>query len=725
MTDPFHESLQRAAAEYQRLHDEYSLLTLQNNLLQKQCYGSSHRLQIPAQSVPDRPRTTRRGAGFAIKDHMSLPEKEEEEEEDTRFMERISVQLSASSLSSSSSEREMSPMRRRTRAFKSMAFAKSETDHNGEHVILPLWPLWTTDATGPPVDPQLGLRSKTLTMTARGSTKSLMRSGDAVTDRSFCQRFVASPSSPLRVAWDLLSLLCISYDIVMVPMQVFPIGDPPELIAANLATTVFWMLDIVACFLLGYYAESVLEMRPCKVAKRYMMSWLSFDVLLVCMDWITMTTEESTVSYWSIFRVGKSVRFARILRIFRLLRLAKIWTSMGPLIHIYATDDLRAWLGIGKLLAVVVVFNHFVACTWFLIGNMQSDYNASWTDALRRNEVRDGRQSTSVSYWYSTALHWSITQFSPGSMEVVPRNSLERLFAVCTLLSGIVIFSSMVSSITATMNRLREMHAASAWQRMSVHRYLRESRISIRLANRILALLRKRSFAPERQPLHESDISILLKLPEGVLTALHCETYTPILCPHPLFNHIDQVDGGCFVDICHTASSQRGLANGQVLFRFGEVASKMYFVVSGELEYSFGVTEGMGIKVSEGWLSENVLWLSWEHRGRLSAISTCELVVVDAARCRDIIGRTSSMLLCYQAYAHNFREHLIEAGLDPSTWPECCSDLPLAFDVSQEMAQLSFEQHSDYEIKQAQPKLGRRIGPHALRTQAFSVNHFF
>ena len=40
-------------------------------------------------------------------------------------------------------------------------------------------------------------------------------------------------------------------------------------------------------------------------------------------------------------------------------------------------------------------------------------------------------ESKNLWYKYSTALHWSLTQFTPASMEVMPQNEYERFFTVC------------------------------------------------------------------------------------------------------------------------------------------------------------------------------------------------------------------------------------------------------------------------------------------------------
>eukprot|EP00438_Fugacium_kawagutii_P026712 Skav219970 [mRNA] locus=scaffold2879:389420:443892:+ [translate_table: standard] len=77
---------------------------------------------------------------------------------------------------------------------------------------------------------------------------------------------------------------------------------------------------------------------------------------------------------------------------------------------------------------------------------------------LARGQVY-GMQPTqqSIEYRYATALHWSLTQFTPATVDVHPQNLVERTFAILVLIFGLVLFSSFVSSITASMTQLRNM----------------------------------------------------------------------------------------------------------------------------------------------------------------------------------------------------------------------------------------------------------------------------
>merc|ERR1712226_371888 len=94
-------------------------------------------------------------------------------------------------------------------------------------------------------------------------------------------------------------------------------------------------------------------------------------------------------------------------------------------------------LNLAKLLVSVLVLNHVVACVWFLIGRLALESNL-------RNWISVGNvNGTDLSYRYSTSLHWSLTQFTPASMDVSARNVYERAYSIIVLFFAMVVFSSM------------------------------------------------------------------------------------------------------------------------------------------------------------------------------------------------------------------------------------------------------------------------------------------
>mmetsp|Transcript_12626 Transcript_12626/g.27924 ORF Transcript_12626/g.27924 Transcript_12626/m.27924 type:complete len:137 (-) Transcript_12626:7-417(-) len=105
----------------------------------------------------------------------------------------------------------------------------------------------------------------------------------------------------------------------------------------------------------------------------------------------------------------------------------------------------------------------------------------------------------------------------------------------------------------------------------------------------------------------------------------------------------------------------------------------MYFVVSGSLGYDLGQSTAHTQAVQmRDTISEAVLWLTWRHRGRLTAIYPCTLVALDAEKFRNVLCHSSSIEAC-RTYAQAFKHHVVPLGDD---------ELQDLSDVTQESALL-------------------------------------
>jgi len=449
--------------------------------------------------------------------------------------------------------------------------------------------------------------------------------------------------------------------------------------ALGLATTIFWTSDIVLTFFSGFHVGGIVEMRMRKIAMNYIRHWFFLDGFIVFTDWILVLLQSGFADVVGIVRISKTLRLSRIFRLFRLLRVIKLPSLSEDISGSVQSETLLTVLGVVRSMAIIAVINHFIACGWYAIGNYMSP---SWVDTLDKEDRDTG-------YRYVTALHWSLTQFTPASMEVVPRNSAERLFAIVVLFSALITFSTFISSITTAMTTLRRLNFERSKQRDSIRRYVSENRVSLELSNRITAFLRTHNFLAKRR-VHESDIQVFKVLPEPLRVQLHWEVYTPRITPHPFFHHFDSVDAHGFLEICHLAMSEEHVGTCQELFTLGSTGTKMHFVQSGVLEYYHGKIDMHPFEVTEGqWVCEATLWIRWEHRGRLSAVTPSEFVSMDAGRFRAVVTRRPHMRGACREYAVNFM-HVAQ-----SWGQEVPPDIGPAFDVLLELAQQAFEHVSE------------------------------
>jgi len=492
---------------------------------------------------------------------------------------------------------------------------------------------------------------------------SVQRAGEAVTSAGYCQKFIFRPNSRWRICWDLVCIMVMLYDLVTIPLQAFEWEHIQVWSAIGIITTVLWTADIFVSFVAGYNRDGLVEMRPKQVALYYMRTWFPVDLSLVSVDWAAIAIDTSLREGYTLMHANETVRIVRLLRYLRLLRLLrvlKIWTVLIELKDMVRSETLLTCLSVSQLMFGILLGNHYIACSWYGIGAMQisDDPQSSWVSKLRASRL----QETGVGYFYATALHWSLTQFTPASMEIVPTNCAERVFNIFVVLLALVLFSSILSSITSSMIHLRKLTAERRQQVVDVRRYIMQKRLTLDLGNRITSFLRKHDYnCVQNRVLHEEHIKAFKILPESLRTHLRCQVFLPRLDPHPLFSLARKSDEALMVSIGSGAMSEMSMAVGQDVFDCGGIAKQMYISIAGSLHYFFGEDGDEIVEVDPGdFISEAALWVSWEHRGRLVATCAAELVALNAAAFQGMQPRFGLAGL-FREYAKRYQQKLVES----------------------------------------------------------------
>lgn len=462
-------------------------------------------------------------------------------------------------------------------------------------------------------------------------------------------RFIVRPGSKSRITWDFFGMMLILYDLVSIPMQIF---DPPSNIFTEVMmwlTTAFWTADIPFSFFTGFYRDGVLEASLDQIARHYARTWFCFDIVVISVDWcLTVAGEVSSamaadsVGY---MRLGKTLRFLRLLR---LLRLLKVQGLLSDFIERVQSEFCLIMLGIARVIVSIMLINHLIACSWYGIGTVFEGRVDTW---VYQNNLHDKE----LGYKYTTALHWSLTQFTPASMEVVPENALERVFAVCVLLFAMVTFSSLVSSITNAMTQLRNLNSEQIEQTAMLRRYLGENKISVALMGRVWGCTQQ-VMDKSKSRIHEKDVAILALLPSTLKGDLQEEVYFPVLSPHPFFRQLASTYPAVVRKIYQQAVHEVSTGAGQELFNGGDEGSRMMFILSGLLVYTLEnqkVEHPSALITAGHFVSEAVLWICWKHAGQLAASTHSELVEM----LPESFFTAVAEILEPQRYARSFANH--------------------------------------------------------------------
>jgi len=497
------------------------------------------------------------------------------------------------------------------------------------------------------------------------------------------RHIVLHPSSWQRVLWDALSLLVVAYDVLTLPLLAFGFDHLKVAHVLRNLTTAFWTLDIFVTFITGFHKRGVIVCLPVEIAKRYLFRAFILDLGIVVVDWIMLSVEEgvsSSSSAVDIARLGKMFRVIRLLRILRLLRAIKfvdLSMKFGDLIMAVTVQSRSIFelLGIIRLMLLVVVANHFIACSWYALGE-DAPLERSWLQQLDLEE--DG-----MLYRYAVSFHWTMSQFTPAPNNFHPINMKERYFAIGVLLFGFTMVSSFLGSITSLLTHIRNSAVKRTEEDMRVREFLSQNNVSLQLGNRIITYLRQRQ-AETKKRILEEDARGFQDLPVSLRMELRFEVYYSLLETHPLMSAIAVRDQGFICSACDDVMSQKYLAKGHELFHVGTESRSVFASITSGLQYRWFTPLDEAVETAiapDDWICEGALWMKWVHRGQATAKVACTVACLSADGFRVLAPRHPAVFELSRTYARLFVERLRrvrpEARLDTWTNVDVVEELTL------------------------------------------------
>lgn len=465
------------------------------------------------------------------------------------------------------------------------------------------------------------------------------------------KRFMIHPHSAGRICWDLGSLCMVVYDMVMIPMSFFDLGDTVFIEAMNWTTRIFWTFDMPMSMVTGVVRPNgtiTFDMRF--ILKRYVKTWFLLDLFIVASDWV-----EFVMSAGGGSGIGKIARIFRVVRCFRLLRLVKMQAVLKDITERIQSDNLMFALKVFKLAALILAIAHVIACIWWGIGK-RSDTGTWAEDWLKNYPAVEDR--------YLVSMHWTLSQFSGGMDEIKIRGVEERFFVVVFWVIAFMCAAIVGSSLTSSMVQAHIIGGSQARQLATLRKFLNQNSISKNLSLRVQRSA-KHAISGDLSP---DAVDLLGVVSEQLKLEMHFEMYSELFRCHPFFEQCNVICNQVMRRLCHLGTTTLMLDSGDIVFSKGEAPAepKMLFVFKGTLEYT-PPSGGMVLLSEKQWIAEAVLWLQWTHRGTLKAISDIKVARLDARKFQDIMERFKEVFpigFSPKVYAHDFAATFNKLPLD-------------------------------------------------------------
>jgi hypothetical protein len=356
------------------------------------------------------------------------------------------------------------------------------------------------------------------------------------------------------------------------------------------------------------------------------------------------------------------LRIIRVVRVLRLLRFAKVGKHMHNIEDSFNTEYIFLMLDMFKLCLAIVLMNHIMGSTWYLVGDISRvEKQHNWIEAA-------GIANEPLGLRYSACLRWSLAHFTLATSPLQAHNSLEQVFSIFAMMVGVVIFCVFLSMITRFM--VKQEHKEQLKQSWLLRRYIREKSISEVLRFKILRYV-DYVVPLEEGSLSETRVTLLDKLSETLRIELAYEVKFNIISHHPVVAAVQGVSPPFVCSLVQSVLSAKRIGKDDLVVRRGMMAPCMYFLTKGQMRYTGPACEATPMQTND-FLCEMALWVAWAVRGKCWAETACEMIFVDAkafnAVAQEEVAVCSLLSSYVEVYVKTLNDWQTELNdLNPST----------------------------------------------------------
>ncbi|XP_051283288.1 potassium voltage-gated channel subfamily H member 7-like isoform X3 [Dicentrarchus labrax] len=297
--------------------------------------------------------------------------------------------------------------------------------------------------------------------------------------------------SPFKAVWDWLILLLVIYTAIFTPYSAaFLLNDIEEqrrrecgyscspLNVVDLIVDIMFIVDILINFRTTYVNinEEVVS-HPAKIAIHYFKGWFLIDmVAAIPFDLLIFGSgSDETTTLIGLLKT------ARLLRLVRVARKLDRYSEYGAAVLML-------------LMCIFALIAHWLACIWYAIGNVEKPYlehKIGWLDNLgvsigKKYNYSDPSSGPSIKDKYVTALYFTFSSLtSVGFGNVSPNTNSEKIFSICVMLIGSLMYASIFGNVSAIIQRLYSGTARYHLQMLRVKEFIRFHQIPNPLRQRL------------------------------------------------------------------------------------------------------------------------------------------------------------------------------------------------------------------------------------------------
>uniref|UniRef100_A0A8C9YI20 Potassium voltage-gated channel subfamily H member 2 n=1 Tax=Sander lucioperca TaxID=283035 RepID=A0A8C9YI20_SANLU len=290
-------------------------------------------------------------------------------------------------------------------------------------------------------------------------------------------RWILLHYSPFKAFWDWIILILVLYTAVFTPYSATFLLDEHRdlrqrscgytcspLNVADLMVDVLFIVDIVINLRTTYVDQNdEVVTQPSRIAKHYVKGWFPIDLFAaIPFDLLIFRSGSDEMA-----TLTSLLKTARLLRLVRVARKLDRYSEYGAAV-------------LFLLMCTFVLIAHWLACIWYAIGFVERPYTETgWLDNLAEQVGKlyndsDSTSGPSVKDKYVTALYFTLSSLtSVGFGNVSPNTNSEKIFSICVMVIGSLMYASIFGNVSAIIQRLYSGTTRYHTQMLRVKEFIR------------------------------------------------------------------------------------------------------------------------------------------------------------------------------------------------------------------------------------------------------------
>jgi len=302
---------------------------------------------------------------------------------------------------------------------------------------------------------------------------------------------VIDPDSPLKTAWDIMTLVLVVYFAFMVPYRIgfdVPLNEGEQLL--DTISDVIFIVDLIVSFRTAFKQDGIVIYDSKRMAVRYLKSWFAIDLLASFpIGWFVSGAET---------KVNKLFRMLRLFKLFRILRLLKLFPRVMAIVET-AIKFNPSLLRFIRSFAILFIIWHNIGCIYYFVA--REEYggvldckdpgqaapgdpvgrgkcyvnHCVCSDGAGANDIQsvtgtvpgwyDPRNpdiwvphytlaSASLQTQYLQSLFWAVEVTTGIGDDISPKSDTEVIFTTVMAVLGLVVYAVIIGSASSALQNL-------------------------------------------------------------------------------------------------------------------------------------------------------------------------------------------------------------------------------------------------------------------------------